>query len=102
MRLDVDGGTVLIFGNQTIGRHLLRGALGIAALYISLSTLRGTTWVGFIFLAIAVYLLKGCPMCWTLGLIETIAMTIHRRSEGQFRSDGSHEQQMKHTVGVNA
>lgn len=41
-------------------------------------------------------------MCWTLGLIETIAMTIHRRSEGQFESDGSHDRQMKHTVRIKA
>lgn len=101
MRLGVNRGTVLIFGNRTIGRHLLRGALGITALYISLSTLRGTTWRSLIFLAAALYLLKGCPMCWTLGLIETIAMTIHRHSEGQIGSDG-HERQMKRSVEIKA
>jgi|GEM_PF-5198012 len=100
MRLAVGKGTVLIFGNRTIGRHLLRGALGITALYISLSTLRGTTWGSLIFLAAALYLLKGCPMCWTLGLIETIAMTIHRHSEGQIGSDDNHNRQMKRTVGI--
>ena len=102
MRLGVRKGTVLIFGNRTIGRHLLRGALGITALYISLSPLRGTTWRSLIFLAAALYLLKGCPMCWTLGLIETIAMTIHRHSERQFESEGSKERQMKRTVGTKA
>lgn len=100
MRLGVRKGAVLIFGNRTIGRHLLRGALGITALYLSLSTLRGTTWGSLIFLGAALYLLKGCPMCWTLGLIETIVMTIHRRNEGQFDSDSSHEQEMKRTVGI--
>jgi hypothetical protein len=102
VRLGGKKGTVLIFGNRTIGRHLLRGALGITALYISLSTLRGTTWGSLIFLAAALYLLKGCPMCWTLGLIETIVMTIHRRNEEHFESDSSHERQMKRTVGIKA
>jgi hypothetical protein len=102
VRLELNRRAVLIFGNRTIGRHLVRGALGITALYISLSTLRGTTWGSLIFLAAALYLLKGCPMCWTLGLIETIAMTIHRHSEGQFESEDSHERQMKRTVGVKA
>jgi hypothetical protein len=100
MRLELNRRAVLIFGNRTIGRHLLRGALGITALYISLSTLRGTTWRSLIFLAAALYLLKGCPMCWTLGLIETIAMTIHRHSEGQIGSDENHSRQMKRTVGI--
>jgi len=60
---------------------LLRGALGIAALFISLSTLHGTTWRALIFLVLALFLLKGCPICWTVGLIETIVMVIHRRNE---------------------
>ena len=100
MRLGAGKGAVLIFGNRTIGRHLLRGALGISALYLSLSTLRGTTWGSLVFLAAALYLLKGCPMCWTLGLIETIAMTIHRHSERQIGSDDNHNRQIKSTVGI--
>src|SRR4051812_29351013 len=100
MRLDVTTGGIMIFGNRTIGLHLLRGALGLAALYMSFSTFRGSTWGTLIFLGAALFLLKGCPMCWTLGLIETIAMTIHRRSEGKFGSH--HERQMKRSVGINA
>ncbi|HYW74837.1 MAG TPA: hypothetical protein VE961_27675 [Pyrinomonadaceae bacterium] len=71
----------MIFGNRTIPRHLLRGALGLTALYIAASTFHGTTWRALLFLALALILLKGCPMCWTLGLIETIAMAVHRRNE---------------------
>ena len=90
----------MIFGNRTIGLHLLRGVLGLAALYMSFSTFRGSTWATLICLGAALFLLKGCPMCWTLGLIETIAMTIHRRSEEKFGS--GHERQVKRTVGINA
>jgi hypothetical protein len=97
MRLEAGKGTVLIFGNRTIGRHLLRGALGITALYLSLSTFHGATWRSLILLAAALFLLKGCPACWTLGLIETIAMTIHRQSERNFESGGSAERQIKRT-----
>ena len=79
----------MYFGNRTIRVHLLRGVLGVSALYISLSVLRGTNWRALIFLAAALYLLKGCPMCWTLGLIETLVMTIHRRSERRFDSGQS-------------
>lgn len=79
----------MYFGNRTIRIHLLRGILGIAAGYASLSVLRGNPWPSLILFAVAIYLLKGCPLCWTLGLIETIVMTIHRRNERKFDSTNS-------------
>jgi len=63
--------------------------LGVAALYASLSITRGGFWPALILLAAAIYLLKGCPLCWTLGLIETIVMAIHRRNERKFDSANS-------------
>jgi hypothetical protein len=79
----------VFFGNRTIGIHLIKGILGVAALYASLSTMRSHFWPGLILLAAAIYLLKGCPMCWTMGLIETIVMTIHRRNERKFDESNS-------------
>jgi hypothetical protein len=76
----------VFFGNRTIGLHLARGILGVAALYGSLSIMRGSFLPSLILLAAAIFLLKGCPMCWTLGLIETIVMTIHKRNERKFES----------------
>ena len=70
-----------IFGNKTVVRHLFSGALGVAALYLALSTFKGSTGRSLVFAGVALFLLKGCPMCWTLGLVETIAMAIHKRSE---------------------
>jgi len=80
----IEKGTNLYLGNRTIGLHLLKGLLGAAALFIFLSTINETPLIALPFLAAGLYLWKGCPMCWTLGLIETIAMTIHRRAERQF------------------
>lgn len=79
----------MYFGNRTIRIHILRGIFGIAAGYASLSVLRGSPWPSLILFAVAIYLLKGCPLCWTLGLIETIVMTIHRRNERKFDSTNS-------------
>lgn len=56
----------------------------MSALYTSLSSMHGSFWLSLLLLAVAIYLLKGCPMCWTLGLIETIAMKIHERNERKF------------------
>ena len=71
----------MVFGNKTITLHVLRGVLGVAALYGSFSTMNHTIWPSLILLPTAVYLLKGCPMCWTMGLIETIVMVVHKFNE---------------------
>ena len=59
------------FGNRTVGLHLLRGLAGAAALATAV-------WVGSIWLALwlvpaTLWAWKGCPTCWTIGLIETLA-----------------------------
>jgi hypothetical protein len=74
------------FGNRTIGLHLLRGLLGVMALYGSFATMNRTMWPSLILLPAAVFLLKGRMMCWTIGLIETIVTAIHKHNERKFAS----------------
>jgi len=71
----------VVFGNRTITLHILRGVLGVAALYGAFATMNHTLWASLILLAAAFLLLKGCPMCWTMGLIETIVMAVHKYNE---------------------
>ena len=40
----------VVFGNRTIGIHLLRGVLGLIALYASFSTISDTIWPSLILL----------------------------------------------------
>src|SRR5262249_38002 len=65
-------GGALYFGSKTIGVHILRGVLGFAAFSVSLATLSTTIWPSLFLLPAAFYLLKGCPMCWIAGFVETI------------------------------
>ncbi len=52
--------------------HLSRG-LGAAAL-IATAFLphAGPSWLALLLLPAAVFLLRGCPMCWLLGLAERL------------------------------
>jgi hypothetical protein len=68
----------MYFGNKSLVIHILRGILGIAALYVSLATIGQTLWPSLILIPAALFFLKGCPMCWTMGLIETIAMRVRK------------------------
>jgi hypothetical protein len=38
-----------------------------------------TLWPSLVLLPLSLYLLRGCPVCWTIGLFETIAMRFHQR-----------------------
>ena len=76
----------MYFGNKTIRVHLIKGLLGLIALYISINTMSRTVWPSIILIPLVLYLLKGCPLCWTMGLIETIVMAVHKRNERKLKS----------------
>jgi hypothetical protein len=53
--------------------HLLRGAAAVGLLFAAffLSSF-GVLWSALAVIG-AVVLLRGCPMCWLMGLFETVA-----------------------------
>ena len=60
--------------------HLLRG-LGAAALVgVALVPPAGLSCVTLLLLPLAALLLRGCPMCWLIGLIKTTAPRARARS----------------------
>jgi hypothetical protein len=62
-----------VFASASLPRHLARGALGFGLL-ISALALAASAGPASLLLAPAGFLaLRGCPTCWTLGLIETIS-----------------------------
>jgi tryptophan-rich sensory protein len=72
----------MIFGNKTLGAHVLRGVFGFAALACALATANNSIWPSLLLMPFALWMLKGCPVCWTIGLIET-ARDRWRRNMGQ-------------------
>ena len=71
------------FGNKTLPLHLLRGVLGFGALAGALATANTNLWPTLVLLPFALWMLKGCPICWTIGLIETVALYLHRRVDNE-------------------
>ena len=67
-----------MFASRSISEHLLRGVLGIGAVLVVMSSpaIEMPAWLdltGRVLLGIAaLLLLRGCPMCWLQGLVETI------------------------------
>ncbi len=65
-------GALLEFASPTLTEHLVRGALGAAALALGVMLLPVQPWAALATLPIAFVALRGCPMCWTVGLLDTI------------------------------
>jgi hypothetical protein len=72
-----------MFASKTISAHLARGAIGIAALATAFSAANTHPWLALAALPLAFIAFRGCPTCWTLGLIQTVVA----RLQGKARSD---------------
>lgn len=68
-----------LFASRSLLAHLLRGAFAAACLYWAV-THESTTPVPALLAGVAALVaLRGCPMCWTLGLIETVSQRLKAR-----------------------
>jgi hypothetical protein len=61
-----------MFASTSIAAHLTRGV--IAAALIAWAVLDQSSSPAFAAIAIvlAIVAMRGCPMCWALGLVETV------------------------------
>lgn len=80
--LDEGGHT---FASPTLTAHLLRGLFGFGPLVVAWLTWPAIGWLALLPAALGVVALRGCPMCWTVGLVQTVARGRYARSCG----DGS-------------
>jgi len=72
--------------NRSLYAHLLRGAGAVVLLVLGFVYANAVPWLLPVLLVGSVVLLRGCPMCWLMGLFE--AMSARRSGGGHtnFRS----------------
>jgi hypothetical protein len=61
------------FASSSVPAHLLRGGLGFGLLIGSVVSLRAVGAAALLPAAAGLAVLRGCPMCWAIGLLETIS-----------------------------
>ena len=66
------------FASRTLTEHLIRGGLALSGIYFIFNYY--TEWPIFSYLLVPFifFALRGCPMCWITGLIDTIAMKLRK------------------------
>lgn len=68
------------FASATLPEHLVRGVVGFGALFGSVALIPVVGPVALILLPVGLIALRGCPMCWTIGLMETLSRGRLQRS----------------------
>jgi hypothetical protein len=67
-----------MFASSTLTEHVLRGLIGIAAFAGAVVYSPDAPLLSMLLLPVGLVALRGCPMCWTMGLFETIANKFRR------------------------
>lgn len=57
----------------SVGEHLLRGAAGLMGAALAIVLLGVVGPISLAFLLVTVVAWRGCPTCWTVGLLGTLA-----------------------------
>lgn len=78
-----------MFASKTIIEHLVRGALGIGAFAAAAALAPAHPILALSLLPMGLVALRGCPMCWTVGLVQTIVARARGRSTAALCVDGS-------------
>jgi len=62
-----------MFGSAFLGAHLMRGAAAAALLAWAIVQQTAHPWLSLGAGVAALVALRGCPMCWTVGLVATLS-----------------------------
>ena len=61
-----------LFATQTLTGHVIRGAVAFTLLYLAIEQHLHPV-ASLVAGLLALVAMRGCPVCWTIGLAETIA-----------------------------
>ena len=78
-----------MFASKTITGHLARGGLGVGVLLAAFAGASTYPWLPLVALPIALVAFRGCPTCWTVGLLQTIVAKLQGKSTEALCTDGS-------------
>ena len=70
-----------MFASKTLSEHMLRGALGIGALWLAIAIGASHPWSSLALGGLVLLAFRGCPICWTIGLFETVVRQWRRAAQ---------------------
>lgn len=73
------------FTSGSASEHVMRGVVGFGALIGAVALVPVVGPMSLMLVPVGLVALRGCPMCWTIGLIQTISRGRLQRSCGDGR-----------------
>jgi len=61
-----------LFATRTLSGHLVRGAVAFALLDVAICQQHAHPGWSVLAGLLTLVAMRGCPVCWTIGLVETI------------------------------
>lgn len=61
-----------MFASNTVIEHLLRGVAGMALLWLAIDIAYTHPFASLGLGIVVLIVFRGCPVCWTIGLFETV------------------------------
>ena len=77
-----------MFASKSLVEHVLRGAIGLGAFALAGVLAPQHPLLALALLPGALVALRGCPMCWTVGLVQTAFVTLRGRPASARCVDG--------------
>ena len=74
------------FASKTLLEHLVRGAVGIAAFVLAFRIAFTHPMLALALAVVTVFCFRGCPVCWSTGLVDTVCSL---RRDRRNRESGS-------------
>ncbi|MET8797159.1 hypothetical protein ABZV91_12045 [Nocardia sp. NPDC004568] len=68
------------FTSGSAAEHVMRGVVGFGALIGSVALIPVIGPIALLLLPVGLFALRGCPMCWTIGLVQTLSRGRLQRS----------------------
>jgi MFS family permease len=59
--------------SDSVREHLFRGAVGLSAAILAIGLAPVVGPISLVLLLVTVFAWRGCPTCWTVGLLGTLA-----------------------------
>ncbi len=78
MKQMLDKGEFGLFATKTLGGHLIRGVIAVALIYVAIERQHANPVWAVLAGLLALVAMRGCPVCWTIGLIENIQQRLRQ------------------------
>jgi hypothetical protein len=78
----------LMFASKSLVEHVVRGVVGLAAFAFAAMVAPAHPLLALAAVPLALVALRGCPMCWTIGLAQTVAAKLRGASRTDTCVDG--------------